>query len=628
MAITYDPGMIHIWQPKGVGQDPPSTSQRTTVLKIFGNDETLTLPVYTNTKVQEVKGLLEFRLGLEQGRLKFFHRQGATIRQNLDCEEIARQVTVHGIKQFAREKKEWPYPLVVIGAGHCGLKVGLTWMMEKPHYTNWVLFDRRPEVGGTSWWQQANKTSRLQTEVAVYHLEYHETTGWPADAMENPWPSRDQLIDNFKKVSREFGLYPYMRLNTDVTKMNIIGKDYWEQSYELSISHKGEESVVQASGMCFFPGNLTNPKRVIYKGEELFDGDVVYGISCEYDYGRCTNKNIAIVGSGAFAVENVRTCVEHNVKKIYMICRRKTLAMPRVVSWLINQSQQFVSAALTMEAMTPMYSLIGVDHWQYYAVYSNEARTNVNLRQKSRFGIGDVYYLAMYYESCEHIVDDIKRVSQHKLHLMNGRNLEDVTSILKLLGFNGEFQNDRLYKMKELYGFWANRDFRRYIVAEPLGVDANNFGGTSFSPGAISWAEQQVHLFHYPKDWVPVMESGAMPVHVADESIDRPAYVVEARHGALTGITIGSLVPGIGERGAVSGAIKPQRMWAIHPIDKFIECARTEWEMWIKIIENHGYTKPAPPYPYTVELVGTYLEKEREAYREQEARMMRQMGLQ
>mmetsp|Transcript_17374 Transcript_17374/g.50815 ORF Transcript_17374/g.50815 Transcript_17374/m.50815 type:complete len:631 (-) Transcript_17374:57-1949(-) len=629
MAIVYDPGMINMWKPEGIGADPPSTSQRHTVFKIQGGEETLVIPVYTNTKVTEVKYFMAMMLGVDIGRLKFTHRQGTMIRQNLDCEEVARQVTVHGIKSFSREQKEWPYPLVIIGAGHLGLKTGLTWLMEKPQYTNWVLFDRRPEVGGTSWWQQANKTSRLQTEVAVYHLQFHETQGWPPDASENPWPSRDQLILNFTTVCKEWGMYPYFRMETDVVKMNIIGKDYWEQYYELSIQNKhGEESIFQTSGMCFYPGNLTNPKRVIYKGEELFDGDIVYGISCEYDYSRCTNNNVSIIGSGAFAVENVRTCVEYAVKKIFMVCRRKTLAMPRIVSWLCNQSMQFISAALTMEAMSPMYGLIGCDHWSYYAVYANEARTTVTLRQKSRFGIGDVYFLAMYYEMVEHIVDDVKRLSQNKIHLMNGRTLDDISSILKLLGFNGEFNNDRLFKLKELYGFWANRDFRRYIVAEPLGVDANNFGGTSFSPGAISWSEQQVHLFHYPKDWVPVMESGAMPVHVADESIDRPAYVVEARHGALVGVSIGSLIRGIGDRGAVTGPLANLRSWQIHPIDKFIECARKEWEMWIRQIESHGYTKPAPPYPYTIEMVNGYLEKEKDSYREMEARMMRQMGAQ
>jgi len=625
MAVqVMDDSVLQYWTPKGIGQDPPSTSMRMAVLKIYGSDETLSLPVYTNTKVSEVKFLLSLKLGIDSANLSFTYKQGSHYRANSDHEELARQVMVHGIKGFSRQKTEWPFPHAVVGAGHIGLKIAMTWILQKFH--NFVVFDRRPEVGGTSWWLQANATSRLQTEVGVYHLQYHEDHGWPEDAVTNPWPSRGQLLQHFQDVSREFGILPFCRMNTNAAKLNITGKDYWSQQYELSLVTDGMESTFQCSSVSFFPGNLTNPKRVVYKGEELFDGDVLYGISSSFDYSKCTGKRVSLVGSGAFTVENVRTCVEFAASKIFMICRRKSLAMPRIVSWLINQSHQFISAALTLEAMSPMYDLIGVSQWHYYSVYSNEARTSVNIRQKSRFGIGDVYYLAMYFGMLEHLVDDVKRMSHHKIHLVSGRVLDDVEFMLKLLGFNGEFEHDRLLKIKELYGWWANKDFRRYIVAEPLGVDANNFGGTSFSPGAISWSEQQVHLLNYPQDWVPVMESGSMPVHVADESIDRPAYVVEARHGALCAISIGSLVPGIGERGVVTGPLSHQRMWQIHPLDKFLEAATKEWNHWCQIIKDQGYAMPAPPYPYSQGLVQTYLDKELDAYREAEAQMARRMA--
>jgi len=617
MALaTCDSSLLGAFKPKGVGNDPPSLTQRPTILKVFGTDEQLAIAVYTNTKVIEVKQILSFKLGIEPGQLRFNFRQGTLIRQNLDMEEVSRNVTIHGIKSFRREKKAYPHPHCIIGAGHNGLKMAMTFLMEQPEaFTNFILYDRRPEVGGTSWWQQANHTTRLQTEVGVYHLEYHERNGWPETASEDPWPSRDKLLAHFKEVSEKFGILPYCQMNTNVTKLNIIGKDYWEQMYELVLDRKGDESIARVASVALFPGNLTNPKRNVYKGEENFEGHIVYGISSEFDYSDCAGNVICIVGSGAFSVENVRTCVEYQSKKIYMVSRRKSMAMPRIVSWLINQSMQFISAALTLEAMAPMYDMIGVDQWAYYSVYSNEARTNVTIRQASRFGIGDVYFLSQAMGLTEHIVDDIKRVSQRAVHLVNGRTLENVSHMLKLLGFHGEFENDRLLKIKDLFGFWANKDYRRYCVAEPIGVDANNFGGTSFSPGAISWSENQIHLLHYPKDWVPIMEAGAMPSHLADESIDRPAYVVEARHGALTGITLGAMVPGIAERGNVVGPLSNQRMWQIHPVEQFLVCARKEWDDWGRMIRDAGHDKPVPPYPYTVEMVKSYLDKEYANYR-------------
>lgn len=596
--------IMSLWQPKGIGSDPPSLTVKEVSIHIPGSKEVLVLPVYTNTKVIEVKTLLEERLSVSPGYIRLVHKQGPNYRVHQDNEEIARKVTIHGIKSFKRVEAEYSLPHIIIGAGHIGLKLAMTWIMEG--YSNFVLFDRKDQVGGTSWIDQANSTSRLQTEVGVYHLQYHEHNDWPLWAVENPWPSRDKLLEHFQEVSEKFGILPYCRMNTNVKSLNVVGRDYWSQSYELTIKTKGrDEEVVKGASVAFFPGNLTNPKRVTYPGEDTFDGDIVYGISSQFDYSKVRGHNVMIVGSGAFAVENVRTCVEFEAQKVYMVCRRKTISMPRLTSWLINQSYDAVSAKLTLESMQPMYDLIGVDQWSYYAVSANESRTSVTIKQKSRFGIGDVYFLGMACGFCEHIVDDTKRVSGNTIHLFSGRRLENVMHILKLLGFNGEFENDRLLKIKDLYGWWANKDFRRYIVAEPIYVDANNFGSTSFSPGAIMWAEQQVYLLKYPAEWAAVMDSGLLPTHEAEEEFSRPAYVVEARHGALTGITLSSMVRGLAERGAVWGPLKRQRQREIHPPEKILECAKREWDEWKKTLNDLGYEN-TPEYPYNTENLGVY----------------------
>jgi len=616
--------VMGLWKPEGVGNDPPSTSIKRVEMSIWQTDHQIVMPVFTCTKVFEVKALLATRIGCDPDTMKFTHKQGSIFRENRNCEEIARKVVIKGIKSFNRQKKDYDHPHAVIGAGHIGLKVAMTWLMEKPAYTNFVVVDMRDKVGGTSWLSQANTTSRLQTEVGVYHLEYHENNGWPEDCRVNPWPSRDQLLERFQKTSEEFGILPYVRLNTHVTKINVLGRE--DTTYELTMNHMqtGQESTMIASSVMMFPGNLTLPKKNWYKGEDEFDGDIVYGICNAFDYGKAKGQQVSIIGSGAFAVENIRTCVENQATKVYMICRRKTLSMPRVVSWLANQSVQFVSAALTMEAMSPMYDLIGVDQWGYYSVFANEAKTTVTIKQKSRFGIGDVYFLCMHYGHVEHIVDDVKRLSRHTVHLVNGRRIDDVPIMLKLLGFNGEFEHDRLLRIKELYGWWVNKDPKRYIVAEPLGVDANNFAGTSFSPGAINWSETQVHFLHYPKDFDSVIQSGLMPTHVADETIDRPAYVVEARHGSSTSICLGACVQGLAERGMVVGPLKHTRMHQMHPVDSFLEAAKKEWDNWSKTIRDLGYTHVEhPEYPYTEEIVKGYIAKEHEAYAAAMARAQR-----
>merc|ERR1712048_1530495 len=121
---------------------------------------------------------------------------------------------------------------------------------------------------------------------------------------------------------------------------------------------------------------------------------------------------------------------------------------------------------------------------KYHSVHANEARTNVTIMQKARFGIGDVYFIAINMGMCEVIIDKVKRLSKGAMHLEGGRLLT-CNVILKLLGFVGDFEVDRLLHIKEMNGYWVNDDNRRFTASEGPGVSANNFGGTSLSPGVI-----------------------------------------------------------------------------------------------------------------------------------------------
>ena len=57
--------------------------------------------------------------------------------------------------------------------------------------------------------------------------------------------------------------------------------------------------------------------------------------------------------------------------------------------------------------------------------------------------LGDVYFLATAMGINEVIEDEIKRISSNSIHLESGRKV-DVDVILKLYGFNGNFDVDRL----------------------------------------------------------------------------------------------------------------------------------------------------------------------------------------
>jgi hypothetical protein len=525
---------------------------------------------------------------------------------------------------------------LIIGGGHIGLKTAMVALQQGK--TDFLVVDRMKRVGGTSWMYQANTTSKLQTEYGAYHLEFDECNPVPT-MFNSPWPSRNTLLNHFESVSKEYGIMPYVKLQTNVKDLNMYDAsggllksfqpnrwdavDKYRATFEDMtggyLEHgkfkpkpnaKAEDTYFDASSICFYPGNLTIPREETYKNEDQFGGEIGYGMFDEVDYSCLPGKNVVVVGHGAFAVENVRTCCEFGCAKAYMVCRRKNIACPRVVSWMANRSLNPLTCVEFLNFMKPMYDLLGWDVWTYYAVNANEKRTTCMITQKARFGIGDIYFLSQYMGKLEVIEEKggIKKLSKSTVHLDSGRKIENVGVILKLLGFIGEMENDRLMKIKEMEGFWVNGDPRRYLVAEPVSVMASNMGGTSLSPGALDWAYTGLYFVNYPVDFVTGAQAmGMLPKHgadMSDEGTPRPAYVVDARHGTQTAMAVGMYAPHLSKEKENHGVVKAVKHRICHPVEKFITAAKEDWDHYAQkfIKEGFGTDVPYPTYPFTVEL--------------------------
>lgn len=276
-----------------------------------------------------------------------------------------------------------------------------------------------------------------------------------------------------------------------------------------------------------------------------------------------------------------------------------------------------------MKVIGPMYKLIDLDPWSYHSVHANEKRTTCQITQKARFGIGDIYFLTIYMGKVEVCLDagGVKRLTKHEVHLCGGRKLP-CQAILKLLGLLGEMDIDRLMKVKEMIGFWVNGDARRYLVAEPVSVMCSQMGGTSFSPGAYAWSVEGLYFLDYPWDFdMGPAASGMLPKHsvdLGDDSTPRPAYVVDARHGTTTGMTVGMYTPGLQQVEASSGFIKAVRFRLCHPVRKFLAQAKEDWDYYAKkmLAEGFGADRPYPDYPYNpsnvLEFYRLHMEEARE----------------
>lgn len=594
-------------------------------LKIMGGTDVLEIPCTNGTTVSEAKQFIAQKTLSETDSIHMFSKVGSFMTKLKDIDRVARVTYVKGVKSFSAEKHVWPHPIGIIGTGYHGLKTAMTYILDGNE--NIVCFDRFAKVGGYCWITGANKTSRLQTEFGSFHVWWgpdmvgkgkmsypncnsDDKKGW------HIWPYKEEILNHFNYAADQFGIKPHIRFQTNVAAMEIVGNPNEESRYyKLTCENVNDRSTseVNCSVVYTYPGSLTQNRIIEYPGEDVFDGEIRYGMNDDTPYDKLKGSTIAILGQGAFAVENARTVIECGGVKGYIITRRKNLASPRIPSWFVHQGPLPTPGAFVLRMFEPMYNLVGFgDPWEFYAVHANADRTNVTVLQNSRFGIGDVTFLMVAWGLIEFIVTTLKRCSRHTLHLSNGDKLENVTIILKALGLLGDWSIDKLHGMKEMVGQFCAGDFRRPLMIDATGMNAANFTTFSTGIGTTDFALTHKYLHDFPKEWYKVEGMGVLktlPRHKEEPELEKPAYVTDVKYSMTGGIILSGMLPNLGTLTTGFSRYKHIMYHKSHGTDRVLEVANREWDDYQAEWKSRGIEHDYVPYPYTKQIVGKWFEE-------------------
>jgi len=602
-------------------------------LKIVGTKEEMVIPGVVATKASEVKEMLSEFLMVQEHTLTICVKSGSYYRKLLDTQQTGSKVFVGGIKTFSPSKKVWPHPIGIIGTGYHGLKTAMTYAMDNDE--NYVMFDRNKIVGGYCWITGANKTSRLQTEMGSFHIwwgqhcvnsgkidypDCNRNMNWMRTDKDahNPekdgwsmWPYKWEIQRHFHVAAEKFGILPHISFRSNVAKMEIVGdKSSEERYYKLIVDNledKGKQQEVNTCVIWHYPGSLTRNRIIEYPGEDDFGGEIGYGMNDDTPYDKLANSCIAILGNGAFAVENARTSLECGGTKAYIICRRKNLASPRMPCWFVHQGPMPTPGALVLKMFEPMYKAADFgDPWEYWSVHANSSRSNVTIMQNSRFGIGDVTFLMVAWGLLEYKIATVKRMSHHTLHLSTGEKLENVHIVLKALGLLGDYAVDKLHNMKELVGGFCGGDWRRFTQIDATGMNAANFTTFSTGIGTTDFALTYKFLYDYPKEFYKIESMGYMkqlPRHKEEPELEKPVYVTEVKYDMSKSMILDTMVPKVGLLKTWMGSYKYKMYHVSHGTDRALEVALYEWDKYQEDWKNRGIQHDYVPYPYTKEHV-------------------------
>lgn len=206
----------------------------------------------------------------------------------------------------------------IVGAGITGLYAARR-IREKG--LSFCVADKRDAIGGI-WSLYANTTSQVNSSEGAYRL------------LEQPHRSnRDhsmtrEILEDMIQLAEEN--HDRLFLGTTVEKI-----DKNDSGYEISLTRGGVAHRTRAKGVILaINDRVGDPRPVQWENQAQFKGRIMNGFSDEtlgFDW---RGKRVAVVGMGAFAIENARTALEAGAEHVTVICRRHGTVCPKIIDYL------------------------------------------------------------------------------------------------------------------------------------------------------------------------------------------------------------------------------------------------------------------------------------------------------
>ncbi|KAG0366569.1 pyridine nucleotide-disulfide oxidoreductase [Gamsiella multidivaricata] len=207
--------------------------------------------------------------------------------------------------------------IAVIGAGFSGLCAAIR-LQTQLDISSYRVFELEPDIGGT-WWSNTYPGCACDVKSHNYAFSFEPNYEWS-----RAYAPQQEIWEYLRRTARKYNLYDKISFRTEVTHVEWNeGRQKWVLDYvDLNTGHADRmEADVVFSGM----GPLRIPH--IPKEFESFEGPKWHTAQWDHSYD-LTDKRVAVVGSGASAIQVVPSIVE-KVKTLEYYQRTASYVIPR-----------------------------------------------------------------------------------------------------------------------------------------------------------------------------------------------------------------------------------------------------------------------------------------------------------
>jgi cation diffusion facilitator CzcD-associated flavoprotein CzcO len=298
------------------------------------------------------------------------------------------------------------HSVVIVGTGFGAISAAIA--LLKRDISDFIMLERRGFAGGT-WVQNSYPGAAVDVQSPLYSV-----AGEPY-AWSHLFAKQNELADYTQNLIAKYLLVEHIRLNAEVTAAK------WSYSYwEVTLANN---ETLTCKAIINATGPLSTPVVPEFEGFKKFKGDSFHTNDWQHDVD-ITNKKVAVIGSGASAVQVIPTIID-KVTTLHVIQRTPHWVIPRMdwafPSWLsevlafrplYTVIRWFIYWALEVRVLAFKYSLTllkVVVEWPARKHLKNQVEDD-DLRKKltpdftigcKRIIVSNMYYPALQKANCE-----------------------------------------------------------------------------------------------------------------------------------------------------------------------------------------------------------------------------------
>ena len=217
---------------------------------------------------------------------------------------------------FTREPLTDEIEIVIIGGGFGGLLAGARF--REAGLNDIRIIEAGGDFGGTWYW---NRYPGAQCDIESYcYLPLLEELGYMP---KEKYSFAPEIFEHSQRIANAFNLYEAACFQTKVTELR------WDEDLARWIVSTDRNDAMKARFVVMATGPLNRPKLPAIPGIEDFEGHTFHTSRWDYAYTggdhsggltRLADKRVAIIGTGATAIQSVPHVGEH-AKHLYVFQR-------------------------------------------------------------------------------------------------------------------------------------------------------------------------------------------------------------------------------------------------------------------------------------------------------------------